>query len=58
MIVQELERVRGEKQQIKLQYTREIEVAQVQLGAKESQLLSKHLQAVQHLQNEKQQSMS
>lgn len=55
--MQELEKVRSEKQQIKLQYAQEIEAAQAQLGERESQLLSGRLEALQQLQKENQQGV-
>ena len=53
--MQELEKLRSEKQLIKLQFAREIEAAQVQLGERESQFISEHLETLQQLQKEKQQ---
>lgn len=50
--------MRNENQQIKLQFAREIEVAQVQLGERESQFYSEHLETLEQLKKEQQQGIA
>ncbi len=49
---QELDQLRREKQELRVQYAREIEAAHAQLGLRESQMGNQHLKALQQLKDE------
>ena len=50
-----LEKMRREAQDMHIQYAREIEAAQAQLGERETQLMHEHLKTLQQLRDENKQ---
>lgn len=55
LVCQDLEKMRREKQDLRVQFAREIEAAQAQLSEKESQLGYQHLTALEKLREENKQ---
>lgn len=49
-LLQELVKLRREKDELHLQYAREIEAAHAQTGAKEEELLAQHRSQIQEMQ--------
>ena len=51
MIVQELDKLKREKQELHAQFAREIEAAHAQLSERESELGAEHLNTLQELRD-------